>query len=97
MAIAIIDYLVDLSLTSTAHVSHHLVHHGPPEAQGVDQEQVQEEQPQEDGGTDGRGQEVDGDVAVGEELPGQVGDVLLGEDLASLLGNQLAKPFHHPS
>ena len=57
---------------------------------------TQEKEPEKNCGTKYGGEDVDGDVAVGEESLADLGDVILGEDVAALLCHQLAQPLHHP-
>ena len=57
---------------------------------------TQEEEPEKNCGTKYGGEDVDGDVAVGEESLADLGDVILGEEVAGLLCHQLAQPLHHP-
>ena len=57
---------------------------------------TQEKEPEKNCGTKYGGEDVDGDVAVGEESLADLGDVILGEEVACLLCHQLAQPLHHP-
>ena len=57
---------------------------------------TQKKEAKENSGTEDGGEDVDGDVAVGKELPARLGDVVLREQLGGLLRHQVAQPLHHP-